>query len=105
MAKRQANKVEVKEDYTFASTIERGSDEHAALLGLEKAPDGYDLQKDGWKLMDETAYGPNVTDRYLRNILEQKVGELTAEPVMPQSEDPRKPNYAQPIWRPHNVMY
>lgn len=99
------NKGEVKEDYSFTSPIKPGSDEHAALLGLEKAPEGYDLQCEGWKLMDETAHGPNVTDRYLRNVLEQKVGELTAEIVFPQSDDPRKPNYAPPIWRPRGVTY
>jgi len=100
MAKRKQETVGAELDYTFASTMKPGSDEHAALLGLIRAEKDYDLQFEGWRLADETAHGPNVTDRYLMNILKQHVGELTAEIVLPQSDDRHAPNYAPPAWRP-----
>ena len=74
--------------------IQPGSDEHAALLGLVKGDKGE------WVLADVTAYGPMATDKFLGEVLRQKVAELNAPPPKFQSDDPRKPNYAPKLWNP-----
>ena len=81
--------VEVQHDY-----IEPGSDEHAALLGLVKD------EKAGWRLADVTAFGPSASERYLAEVLRQKLAELSAKPPEFQTADSRKPNYAPPLWTP-----
>ncbi len=77
--------------------IAHGSKEHAALLGLvadKAAPSGY-------RLADPTQWGPQATEKFLEEVLRQKIAELTAgAPPVPQSEDPSKPNYAPPMWQP-----
>ena len=78
--------------------VEFGSDDHAALLGLRKVEEGAgELEYEGWTLIDIGVHGPNATDRYLMNILRGKVNQLSKPPEM-QSEDPRIPNYAPPMW-------
>ena len=90
MAKRKRNP-----DY-----VEHGSDRHAGLLGLRKAEKDDEPQLDGWALTDLTMWGPTATDKFLMQMLRQKVNELTSKPPVMQSKDPFLPHYAQPIWRP-----
>jgi len=73
--------------------IEFGSPEHAALLGLRKAEEGDALEKDGWTLVDPTAFGAQATEGYLREVLRQKVTELRAG-------TPRVPPNAPELWVP-----
>ena len=77
--------------------IAHGSEGHAAILGLipdKAAPDGY-------RLADPTAFGPQATQSYIDEVLRQKVTTLKAgAPPMPQSIDPRKPNYAPAMFVP-----
>jgi hypothetical protein len=81
--------------------IEFGSKEHAYLLGLKEASKDDSPQMSGWTLMDITAFGPQATENYIKEVLRQKVSELTSGgPPTPQSADPRKPNYAPPLWVP-----
>lgn len=85
--------------------IAHGSDGHAAFLGLVKAKEDDEPRlkaPDGtcWTLADVTMYGPVATPMYLRQTLAQKVSELTTLPPEVQSEDPRLPNYAPPMWTP-----
>lgn len=81
--------------------VKHGSDDHASLLGLKKAEKDDAYQVDGWTLVDVTAFGPQATEAYIKEVLRQKVSELKAgPPPMPQSKDPYKPNYAPPIWVP-----
>ena len=80
-----------------------GSKEHAALLGLMKAPSGETLAVDGWSLADPLAFGPAATETYLLRILRSKVNELTGKLVEPQSEDRNKPGYAPKMWRPSDT--
>jgi hypothetical protein len=80
--------------------VEYGSDRHADLLGLRKATEDDKLVKDGWTLADMTMFGPQATDDYMREVLRQKISELTTAPPAPQSADMRKPGFAPPMWRP-----
>ena len=62
------------------------------------------IQVDGWTLVDLTMFGSQVTETYLREVIRQKVSELKAgAPPVPQSDDPRKPGYAPPMWEPKRV--
>ena len=84
--------------------IAHGSPEHAALLGLRKADKDDELQVDGWTLVDITMFGPQVNETYIRSTIRQKISELKAgAPPVPQSDDPRKPGYAPPMWSPKKV--
>ncbi len=81
--------------------IKHGSDEHAEMRGLRKAEDGEELQLEGWTLMDRTAWGPQATESYIKEVLRQTVAEIkTGGPAIPQSKDPFEPNYAPPPWVP-----
>lgn len=80
--------------------VEHGADRHAGLLGLRKAGKDDEPQLDGWALVDITMYGPNATDKFLVQVLRQKVNELTSKPPKMQSMDPFAPHYAPPIWQP-----
>lgn len=80
--------------------VPHGSDEHAGLLGLVKAAKDDVPQLDGWALADMTMYGPNATDKFLAQVLRQKVSELTSKAPEVQSENPMAPHYAPPIWKP-----
>ena len=84
-----------------ADYVERGSDEHAAMLGLRKATeeDG-EFVIDGWALDGMTNYPPSVTKEWLLNTLRQKINELTSEVPETQSVDPRKPGFAPIMWDP-----
>lgn len=96
----RSKKQEQRGDY-----VPHGSDRHASMLMLRKAEkhDDQDLVIDGWTLADLTAYGPNATDRFLKNVLAGKVKELNAAPETPQSEDPFAPNYAPPMFDPDSL--
>lgn len=84
-----------------ADYVERGSDEHAAMLGLRKSTDeDGEYVIDGWTLEDITNFPPSVTPEYLKRMLRQKHNELTSEPPVIQSVDPRKPHYAPTMWDP-----
>ena len=76
--------------------IRRGSPEHAAFLGLIED----ESSETGYRLADTTQFGPQVTDRYLYEVLRQKVSELHSETPPIQSDDPLAPNYAPPMWQP-----
>jgi hypothetical protein len=80
--------------------VAHGSDQHAALLGLRKATEKDKFQSQGWALEDVTLYGPAARDDYIQMMLEQKVSELTAPIPVPQSDDPRLPNWAPKMWEP-----
>ena len=81
--------------------VPHGSEQHAELIGLRKAEDGEELQLDGWTLADRTAWGPQATESYIKEVLRQKVVEWKkGAPPKPQSEDPFAPNYMPPIWKP-----
>ena len=96
MATRKNEEVGAQTDF-----IKHGSPEHAAILGLRKATEKDDIKLDGWTLIDMTAFGPQATEAYLKEVLRQKVSELkSGAPGEPQSVDPRKPNYHPPMWNP-----
>ena len=80
--------------------IARGSDGHAAFLGLVKAKKDDEPQLKGWTLADVTMWGPSATAEFLKRVLAQKVSELTTLPPEMQSEDSRLPNYAPTMWVP-----
>ena len=80
--------------------VPHGSDQHAGYLGLRKAEKDDEPQRDGWALADMTMWGPNATDKFLAQMLRQKVNELHSKAPETQSEDPLAPGYAPPIWRP-----
>ena len=67
--------MEKKEDKRL---IKFGSPEHAALIGLVA-----DKSAEGYHLADETAFGPNATDRFLSEILRQKIAVLKTPPTVP----------------------
>jgi hypothetical protein len=82
--------------------VEHGSEQHAAIIGLRLAggEDTYvreDSQGRKWTLVDVTAFGPQVTEAYIREVLRQKVSTLDAPPLEVQSDDPFAPNYAPPL--------
>ena len=81
--------------------VQHGTEQHALLIGLRKAEDGEELVVDGWTLADRTAWGPQATESYIKEVLRQKVAEVRAgKPPASQSDDPLEPNYAPPIWKP-----
>jgi len=80
--------------------VKHGSDQHAMILGLRKATPSDKLEHEGWTLVDITAFGPAARPEFLEAQLAQRVNELKNPPVKPQSRDPRKPNYAPPMWVP-----
>jgi len=73
--------------------IEHGSQEHAGLLGLRKAAKEDNLELNSWTLEDMTAYGPQATMDFLKEVLRQKVSELTGPA-------PKVPDNAPPMWEP-----
>ena len=84
--------------------VERGSDEHAGLLGLRKATEDDTVTVDGWTFEDITQYGPTASVEFLKISLRQKVSELTSDLPEVQSVDPRAPHYAPPMWRPERTL-
>jgi len=80
--------------------IERGSDRHAAFLGLIPAEKDDEPQHEGWTLGDLTLYGPMARPEFLTRMLRQKVNELNTPMPEIQSDDPTKPFYAPPMWTP-----
>lgn len=103
-----ARKAVVDNPVNNADYIEHGSEVHANFLGLRLAGSGdsaasivKDSKGRGWVLVDMTMFGPSATEAYLREVCRQKVAELDAgSPTELQSTDPRKPNYAPPLWTP-----
>jgi len=84
--------------------IERGSDQHAGLLGLRKATeDDGDLVYEGWTLQDPNMLGPTATERAIRTVLRQKVTELKQPMPDYQSDDPTAPFYAPPMMLPPKI--
>lgn len=86
---------EVQTDY-----VAEGSPEHVAMLGLRKAEKDDAPQFGGYALSDLTAWGPAATEKFLLEILKQKIAELNAPHVPIQSVDPRKPGYAPEMFVP-----
>lgn len=72
-----------------ADYIAHGSDAHAAILGLRKATADDALERDGWTLIDMTAFGPQATENYLREVLRQKVSTLKAGPPTVPPNSPK----------------
>jgi len=72
---------------TQADFVPHGSEVHAAILGLRKATSDDALEREGWTLIDMTAFGPQATENYLREVLRQKVSTLKAgvPPVLPNA--------------------
>lgn len=92
---------------TRADYIEHGSEQHAIHLGIRLADDNdpsslvvKDKKGRSWVLVDMTMFGPSATEAYLREVCRQKVAEVDAGMPVIQSDDPRKPNYAPPLWMP-----
>ena len=86
--------------------VERGSDEHAAMLGLRPGTeeDG-EYMIEGWTLGDITNFPPETTPEYLKRMLRQKYNELTSELPVTQSVDPRKPHFSPTMWRPDGTPF
>ena len=85
----------------YSDRVEFGSDRHADHLELKKASEDDVPQRDGWALIDITAYGSAARPEFLREVLRQKVTTLqSGPPPTPQSEDQFAPDYAPPMW-PH----
>jgi len=81
--------------------VEHGSDQHAALLGLQKAKESDKTQYEGWILADAAEYiRMDPTGRLEEYTLQQKVNELTTPLPEVQSESPQKPHYAPLRWDP-----
>jgi hypothetical protein len=81
--------------------IEHGSNAHADLIGIRKATEDDTIKYKGWCLVDNTAFGPQASEKYIFEVLRQKVSVLEAKaPLIPQSEDPNEPNYAPPMFNP-----
>jgi hypothetical protein len=80
--------------------VEHGSDEHAAVLGLQKAEEDYrDGPKlNGWRLIDPWMFGHDR--RYQRYVLAQKVNELSTPFPELQSVSRRDPFFAPTMWMP-----
>lgn len=89
-----------KQTPTNLDYVAHGSDQHAEWLGLIKAEEDDEPQRDGWTLADITMYGPSARPEFLRRVLAQKVSELTTLPPVVQSDDPLAPHYAPPLWMP-----
>jgi hypothetical protein len=102
-----ARKAVVENPQERADYIEHGSEAHATFLGIRPATTDdpatlvvKDKKGKGWVLVDMTMFGPTATEAYLREVCRQKLAELEAGTPLVQSEDPRKPNYAPPMWTP-----
>jgi hypothetical protein len=103
-----ARKAVVDNPVEHSDYIEHGSEAHANFLGLRLATSDdnatlivKDKKGRGWVLVDMTMFGPSATEAYLHEVCRQKVAEVDAgAPPTLQSEDPRKPNYAPPLWQP-----
>jgi hypothetical protein len=102
-----ARKAVVENPQERADYIEHGSLSHASFLGLRLAESDdlatlvvKDKKGKAWTLVDMTMFGPTATEAYLREVCRQKVSELDAGAPVVQSEDPRKPYYAPPLWQP-----
>jgi len=81
-----------------ADYVERGSERHAGMLGLRKAEKGDELQVNGWAFQDGMQFDFGFDPAYHREILRQRASDLTAPVPTMQSDDPRKPHYAQKMW-------
>jgi hypothetical protein len=84
--------------------VELGSDQHAAIIGLVPATERStytltDKQGREWTLADTTAWGPQATETFIKEVLRQKVSTLDTDPIPPQSEDRFAPGYAPSIMR------
>jgi hypothetical protein len=101
MAKKHSRIKKHPDGFVQTDYVEPGSPEHAAFLGLEpssKSDDtpfkAQDAQGRWWRLSDTTAFGPQVNETYLKEVLRQKLSSLDAEAPEVQSEDPFAPGYA-----------
>jgi hypothetical protein len=88
--------------------VEIGSEQHATILGLRPARDDdtyvrKDAQGRKWTLVDVTAFGPQATEAYIREVLRQKVSVLDSPAPEIQSEDPFAPDYAPPLDRRYEL--
>lgn len=84
-----------------------GSEQHRDLLGLREATDDDPevFVFEGYTLVDPTQYLiMDPRGDLVRHITRQRVNELRNAPPTPQSEDPRKPNYAPPMHRPRELV-
>jgi hypothetical protein len=86
---------EVQTDY-----VERGSDQHASMLGLKKAVESDNPKIDGWALEDIVSYGPTVSPQFLDGMLRGKVNELSMKIPATQSSDPLMAFFAPTLWQP-----
>jgi len=78
----------------------RDTERDAKFLGLRKAEETDDVVYQGYALVDVTQWGPSATDRFLLQVLKQKVNNLLSPNPKHQSEDPFEPQYAPLMWRP-----
>lgn len=76
--------------------VERGSDEHMALLGLERDGEEGELRLSN----PEDLIRLDPTGKLLEVVTEAKVRELHSEFPEMQSEDPGAPFYAPPMFVP-----
>ena len=105
MAKKKSRIKVHRDGFRQTDYVEHGSEQHAAVLLLRPAREGdayvqEDSQGRQWTLLDTTAFGPQATEAYIREVLRQKVSELDTPPSAVQSEDPFEPHYAPPMWTP-----
>ena len=80
-------------DFDFVGSREAGED-------VLPDPDNEGLD---YKLADITAFGPQVTQTYLSEVLRQKIAELSMPMPEPQSDNPRAPHYAPTMWQPRDI--
>ena len=85
---------------TQTDYVERGSDDHARVLGLQKATDEDRFVYKGWALRDITMFGATAQDWFIEAQLRSKVNELTTEMPPIQDKDPFAENYAPPMFDP-----
>ena len=105
MAKKGSRIKEHPDGLRQTDYVERGSEQHAAVLLLRPAQEGdayvrEDSQGRKWTLIDTTTFGPQATEAYIREVLRQKVAELDTPMPAVQSDDPFAPGYAPPMWTP-----
>ena len=115
MAKKQHSRIKAKKQHSRIKDhpdglrqtdyVEHGSEQHAAILLLRPAHEGdpyvqEDSQGRKWTLVDVTAFGPQATEAYIKEVLRQKVSALDSPIPETQSEDPFAPDYAPPMWTP-----
>ena len=77
--------------------VERGSDEHAAGLGLRKWREGdpTDLKVEGWTFVDITQFGPLARPEFIKAVLTQRVAELGKEPIEVRETQGRSRAYTE----------